>query len=178
MFDLFAGSTNLNIENNHVFNTFAQHPQLASRYLPFNHYLLQESSLPVRWRQIAILRLSWRLNATYQWSSHLRTSLRNGLQPEDFEPVKAGAGSDHWDEQEQWILRATDELLDQARVSDASWAALSEFMDTHQRMDFLFTVGTYQLLAGVLNSLAVDREDELLELAQRFGAPAAPGPDS
>ncbi|NHO65995.1 carboxymuconolactone decarboxylase family protein [Aestuariicella hydrocarbonica] len=178
MFDLFAGSTDLNIEDNHVLNTLAQHPQLAAQYLPFNHYLLRESSLPVRLRQIAILRLSWRINATYQWSSHLRTSLRNGLNPDDFECVKGANNSHHWTAQERTILRATDELIDHHALSDDAWAALNEFLTTREILDFLFTVGAYQLLGGVLNSVRVDREEELLQLAAQFGAPPTAIPSS
>jgi 4-carboxymuconolactone decarboxylase len=39
-------------------------------------------------------------------------------------------------------------------------------------LDFLFTIGTYVLLAGVMRSTGVEREPELLELAEKYGAPA------
>lgn len=171
IFELFSGSTDLNIEDNHVFNTLAHHPILGNRYLTFNHYLLNDSTLPVRLRQIAILRLSWLKKAVYQWSSHLRTSLRNGLQPSDFDAVKAGAEDPHWNPDERSVLRATDYLLQHATLNNNNWTALSGFLGTQQILDFLFTVGTYQLLGGVLNSLRVEREEELLLLAERFGAP-------
>ncbi|HET8711517.1 MAG TPA: hypothetical protein VFM32_09080 [Spongiibacteraceae bacterium] len=40
-----------------------------------------------------------------------------------------------------------------------------------QILDFLFTVGAYILCALVFNALRIEREDELLELAERYGAP-------
>ena len=38
-------------------------------------------------------------------------------------------------------------------------------------MDFLFTVGAYALLGMVCNALRIEREDALLELAEKYGAP-------
>jgi hypothetical protein len=38
-------------------------------------------------------------------------------------------------------------------------------------LDFLFTVGTYVMIAGVLKSTRVRRLDDLRDLAERYGAP-------
>jgi hypothetical protein len=40
-----------------------------------------------------------------------------------------------------------------------------------QMLDFLFTVGVYVAVAGVMRSCGVERQPELLELAQKYGAP-------
>ncbi len=169
---IFSGPDRLNVDENHVLNTLGQHPELAKPFLTFNRYLLMSSTLPVRLRQIAILRVCWIRKARYMWSSHLRTSLRNGLSGEDFEPVKAGPDSSYWNEQEQAVLAATDQLVVTSNLDDDSWKRLSAFLDRRQIMDFLFTVGTYVQLAMVLNAIRVEREPELLLLAEQYGAPA------
>ena len=56
------------------------------------------------------------------------------------------------------LLRTTDELLDDAFVSDATWAGLTEHYDTQQIMDIVFTVGQYNMLAMGLNSFGVQRD--------------------
>jgi hypothetical protein len=56
--------------------------------------------------------------------------------------------------------------------SDTHWQALAAQWNNSQLLDFLFTVGTYVLLAGVMRSTGVEREPELLELAEKYGAPA------
>jgi len=169
---MFSGPDRLNVDENHVLNTLGQHPELAKPFLTFNRYLLMSSTLPVRLRQITILRVGWIKKARYIWSSHLRTSLRNGLSGADFEPVKAGPDSPYWNEQERAVLRATDKLVEVADLDDESWNALSAFLGRCQLMDFLFTVGTYVQLAMVLNAIRVEREPELLCLAEQYGAPA------
>ena len=171
LIEMFSGPDRLNVDENHVLNTLGQHPELAKPFLTFNRYLLMSSTLPVRLRQIAILRVSWIRKARYMWSSHLRTSLRNGLSGDEFEPVKVGPGSPHWNEQERAVLAATDELVATSDLNDQSWKGLSVFLDRRQMMDFLFTVGTYVQLAMVLNAIRVERETELLLLAEQYGAP-------
>ena len=46
-------------------------------------------------------------------------------------------------------------------ISDATWSALSEHYDTRQLMDLLFTVGQYNLVSMVLNSLGVQLDEGL-----------------
>lgn len=162
----------LNIDNNPVLNTFARHPQLTQPFLVFNRHLLTSSTLPVRLRQIAILRIAWLKQGRYVWSSHLRTSLRAGLSSEDFEPVKIGESSQHWNDQEKIVLRATNQLAENADIDDVTWQALSAFFSEQQLMDFLFTVGTYLQLAMICNAMRIEREDELLQLAEQYGAPS------
>lgn len=168
---IFAGPGRINVDENYVLNTFVHHPDLARHFLLFNRYLLMSSTLPVRLRQIAIMRVAWIKKARYVWSSHLRTSLRNGLTGEEFEPVKHGESSRYWNNEERIILRATDQAMDNSDVDEATWQALTAFLDQRQIMDFLFTVGAYALLGMVCSSLRIEREDALLELAEKYGAP-------
>jgi hypothetical protein len=56
-------------------------------------------------------------------------------------------------------------------ISDANWKALTAQWTNKQLLDFMFIVGTYVCIAGVMRSTGVQREEELLELAERYGAP-------
>jgi alkylhydroperoxidase family enzyme len=156
---------------NHVLRTFTQYPQLTKPFLEFNRRVLMETSLPHRLRQIAISRTAWIRRAVYMWSSHLRVSLSIGMGREDFEALKVGASSPHWTPFEAILVGAVDDLVGGATMSDETWAALSKELDTKQIMDLLFTVGCYDLLAMVFNSLRIEREPELAALGDEYGAP-------
>src|SRR3546814_10370558 len=95
------------------------------------------------------------------WASHLRTSLRLGLVPDDFAAIRRGPEAPHWSPAERTILATINELRDHAALCDASWAALRGVLDERQAMDFLFTVGTYLSLAMVFNTLRIAREPAL-----------------
>src|SRR6516164_2625793 len=85
MFAAIAGAGTMDIEEHYVLKTFAQHPALTKLFLDFNLHLLTTTSLPVRPRQLAILRTAWVKRARYMWASHIRLSLSVGLTPDDFE---------------------------------------------------------------------------------------------
>lgn len=105
------------------------------------------------------------------WSSHLRTSLRRGLEPELFKPLQMGAADSYFTEFERTVILATEDLVRDRLISAANWAGLAARWDNKQLLDFMFTVGTYVLIAGVMRSTGVQREPELLELGARYGAP-------
>ena len=158
-------------DKNPVLLTFAHHPKLADLFSQFNIHLLSTNTLPVKQRQIAIMRTAWICNATYMWSSHLRTSMRCGLSPDMYEPLKVGADDPYFTEFERVVIRSTEELVHDKKVGDANWRALMAEWSNQQMLDFLFTVGAYVTVAGVMRSTGAERTLELLELAERYGAP-------
>jgi alkylhydroperoxidase family enzyme len=160
-----------NGSDNHVIKTFAQHPALAVPFLVFNRHLLNTSTVPVRLRQLAILRVAWTRRAEYMWASHMRFSLSLGLSPADFEAVKIGPGAADWSEAERAVLRAVEQLRDESDLDDAAWDALARHFGRHQMMDFLFTIGAYLLLALAFNAMRIELEPELRDLARRYGSP-------
>ena len=158
-------------DKNPVLRTFVHHPMLADLFSQLNIHLLLTNTVPVRQRQIAIMRTAWLCKARYMWSSHLRTSLGFGLEPELFKPLQIGASDPYFTPFEQTIIRATEDLVNDRLISDVNWAALSAEWSNQQLLDFMFTVGAYVTVAGVMRSTGVEREPELLELAERYGAP-------
>ena len=56
------------------------------------------------------------------------------------------------------LLTAADELHDQSRISDATWAALAARYDEKQLIELPILVGQYHLVAFALNSLGVQVE--------------------
>lgn len=158
-------------DKNPVLRTFAHNPLLADLFSSFNMHLLLTSTVPVRERQIAIMRTAWICKVRYMWSSHLRTSLAFGLEPELFRPLQVGAADPYFTDFERAIIRATEELVNDRMIGEANWRTLSAKWDQAQLLDFMFTVGAYVLTAGVMRSCGIEREPELLALAEEYGAP-------
>jgi 4-carboxymuconolactone decarboxylase len=156
---------------NPVLRTFAHHPALAEVFSPLNIHLLAANTLPVKQRQIAIMRAAWLTKATYMWSSHLNTSKLAGLTDEFYRPVQNGPDDPYFTPFERTVMLATGDLVTDHKVSDANWAALAAEWSEQQLLDFLFTVGCYVMVAGVMRSTGVERQDDLLELAEIYGAP-------
>jgi alkylhydroperoxidase family enzyme len=128
--------------------TLVRHPKLTRAFLRFNGYLLFSSTLPARLRELAILRVAHRRNCDYEWVHHVVMGTK---------AVKRGEATDDFD---RAILTAVDELDEKSNLTDATWAVLSEQLDERQRMDLVFTIGCYGLLAMAFNTFGVVPEQE------------------
>ena len=140
-----------------VWSTCALSPELCEAWLTFTDYILRDSTLPLRDRELLILRIGW-LNGAYEWSAHLGVARRAGLTEEELRRIVDGPDATGWSDWEATLLRAADELHSEALVSDETWATLSEGYDQRQMMEAVFTVGQYNLVAMWLNSLGVQLE--------------------
>jgi 4-carboxymuconolactone decarboxylase len=140
-----------------ILGTFVNHPELTKEFLKFNVYLLFNSTLPPRLRELAILRVAHRTDSQYEWVQHVKLGMREGLTEEEIAGVQRGEATDAFD---RTVLAATDELLDKYNLSDTMWSALGERFDKRQRMDFVFTVGCYVTVSMALKTFGVELEQE------------------
>jgi alkylhydroperoxidase family enzyme len=78
-----------------------------------------------------------------------------GLRDDEVAAVRRGEAADAF---ERAVLTGVDELDEKSRMSDETWATLGERLDDRQRMDLVFTVGCYTLLAMAFNTFGVQVE--------------------
>jgi AhpD family alkylhydroperoxidase len=141
-------------------STFAHHPALTKAFLRFNVHLLFSSTLPPRIRELAILRVAHRRDCAYEWTQHVALAKEAGLSDDEIAAVRQGAGAGDFDEFERAVLTGVDELDEKSQLSDQTWATLGERLDDRQRMDYVFTVGCYTLVAMAFNTFGVQLENE------------------
>jgi alkylhydroperoxidase family enzyme len=138
-----------------LFRTFMHHPVLFRVHSPFVQYLKNSTTLPVRHREIAILRSAWNCGVDDQWVNHTRIGLQCGLAQEDIDRIPAGADAPGWTAEEVTLLRAVDDLHFSCRVGDGTWAALARQYDKRQLIELLLLMGNYRTLAYVQNSVGI-----------------------
>ncbi len=141
--------------DNVVLGTFMRNPELTRVHSPFVSYLKNSTCLPVRHREIAILRSAWNCGADYQWEMHNQIGLECGLTREEIDRIPAGAESPEWTTEERWVLRAVDELHTTCRVGDRTWAGLARQYDERQLVELLVLVGNYRTIAYVMNGVGI-----------------------
>ncbi len=141
-----------------VFATLGRHPKLFDRFSTFAWYVLQEQTLPDRDREILILRIGWLCQAKYEFGQHTLTGKRVGLTDEEILRITKRPDEPGWSNFDAALVRAADELYYDAIISDATWKILSERYNEKQLMDVIFTVGQYNLVSWVLNTLGVQLE--------------------
>jgi len=138
-----------------IFGTLAHHPDLLRRWLVFATHVLAKSSLPARDRELLILRTGWRCRSQYEFSQHAVIALRSSIDADEVQRTKADVIDGDWTPHDAALLKAADELHDDACISDATWATLSADLTEQQLLDVMFTVGNYHTVSFALNSCGV-----------------------
>jgi len=142
-----------------IFGTLARHPKLLKRWLVFGNHVLAKSTLDARDRELLILRTGWRCRAPYEWGQHVVIARAAGITDDEIARVAEGPDAPGWSGAEATLLRAVDELHDDQRLTDETYAALAAHYDEQQLIDTVFTVGQYHLVSMALNTFRVQRDD-------------------
>ena len=137
-----------------VLGIFQRHPALARAFLTFNMHL-NTSTLPVRVRELAVMRVAWRRGSRYEWASHVLIGRKVGVTEAEIEEVRTNADT--------LLNRAVDELDTDSGLSDATYAALAVDLDERQLMDLVFTIGAYTMLTMALNTFGVELDPVISE---------------
>jgi alkylhydroperoxidase family enzyme len=141
-----------------VLSTMARYPKLLKRWNVFGGHVLTRSTLPPRARELAILRTGFDAHSGYEWAQHVDMARAVGCTDDEIARVAEGPDAG-WSDADRAILQATDELVGDHFVSDATWAALCAHWSEHQILDLVFAVGQYTLVSMALNTLGVQIED-------------------
>lgn len=141
--------------------TLAQHAELARAFNTFNGHVLFATSLTERQRELIVLRVAALRGSEYEWRQHAVLAGDVGITEEELSHVAEGPDAAGWSSSERAILRATDELVRDALISDATWAELTRSFEVQQMMDLVFTVGAYDLLAMAFRSFGVELDADL-----------------
>ncbi|MGW0615585.1 carboxymuconolactone decarboxylase family protein [Streptomyces sp. NPDC002788] len=143
-----------------IWATLAHHEDALRRYLVFSNHVLGKNTLPLKSRELMILRIAARAQAAYEWDQHVRIARRAGLADETILAAATGAW-EGLDDLDQVLLTATDSLVGRQGVDDELWNRLTAHLSTEQVIDVLYTVGQYLTIATVINTLGVRTEGDL-----------------
>ncbi|ORB28218.1 carboxymuconolactone decarboxylase family protein [Mycolicibacterium parafortuitum] len=128
-----------------IIGLLARHPQMARRFLTFNGWLLQRGELPLRLRELAILRVAHIRRSAFFWGEHTKVAIEGGVPECDISRIAGDC--EGFSGVDRLVLDATDELLRDGRAGDGTWHRLNDELGTHQAMELIFVVGTYAMLA-------------------------------
>jgi alkylhydroperoxidase family enzyme len=144
-----------------VLGTLARHPELTRAFHTFNGHVQYGTTLSPRQRELLVLRVAHLRHAAYEWAQHVVLAGDAGITATEIDRIAEAPNTPEWSPLEQAMLTAVDELVADATITDATWAALSPELDTQQLMDLVFTVGAYELLAMAFNSFGVELDPDL-----------------
>ena len=121
--------------------------------------MLLKGDLSPRLRELAILRVGDLAKANYEWTKHVPIALEAGANQGQIDELSNWTGSPHFDEQEQAVLKYTDEVARNIRASDDTIKKIAEFLSEKEIIELTVTIGYYGLVCRVLEALEIQLEN-------------------
>ena len=110
-------------------------------------------------REIAILRVGWRIGAAYEWGNHYPIARRVGLSDAEVTAVQADDPVDLSDAQ-RVVVRVVDEVLDGVSVSHATLQRAREVLgDDRALLELVMVPACYRAIGTLLLTFDVPLED-------------------
>ena len=142
-----------------IFRTLAHAPDALKAFLAWGTYILRNNSLEPRQREIVILRTGFLCRSGYEWTQHVRISLRGGMSEDEIAALKTGASAPIWSPADAALIAACDDLHANQFVSAETWAKLKAHFTDRQCMDAIFTAGQYTQVSMMLNTFGVQLDE-------------------
>lgn len=164
-----------NLANVNLFRCLLHHEEVARIVGNIVGTLVMHSVLDARTREVAILRVGWRIGSVYEWSNHVRIARQAGLSDDEIVAIR-GEGGDHLlTEADKCAIAVIDEALSGVVVSPSTIdKARSLLGDDRAVLELLMIPGCYRAIGTVLLSAGVPLEPHV----ERWppDGRAAPGP--
>lgn len=145
-----------------IFQVLLRQPKLAK---PFNDLLMAilfKGSLPVRLRELVIMRTGWVTGSVYEWTQHWSIAQTLGVEAESLLAVRDWPDNavPGFDEAEHAALRAVDDVAATGEISPQTWGELREALPEESlRVELAMLVTTYSAVSSLLRSLEVPLEE-------------------
>ncbi|GAA2535334.1 carboxymuconolactone decarboxylase family protein [Mycolicibacterium diernhoferi] len=144
-----------------VLGAMAYHPELSRAFFTFNGHLLGATTLTPRQRELLVLRTAVLRESEYEWAQHVVIAGDVGISGEEVAEIEVGPQSPIWSDADAALLRTADELVGDGVIGEATWATLTQHLDTQQILDAIFTVGAYETLGWMLRSFGVELDEDV-----------------
>lgn len=142
-----------------LFLTLSRHPLLFFPWLIYSSRLMPYGRLDRCDVERVILRVAWLTRCHYEWNQHVVIARQAGLTDAEILALTEGPAAAR-DARIETLLRACDEVILDGMLSVATHRALMPWFDEKSRIELLFLIGQYQMLAGVIHGLGVQLESD------------------
>lgn len=115
---------------------------------------LGQGGLSKRERQVSILAIARFWGAEYPWAAQAAASAKMGLEAEIVDTINAGGRPKLSDPREKMAYDLTRELLEQKKLSDATYAAAAQIFNEKELVSLVATVGQFSMTC--LTTIAFD----------------------
>ncbi|UWQ97322.1 carboxymuconolactone decarboxylase family protein [Rhodobacteraceae bacterium M385] len=156
-------------------------PSLADRWQALGQVLRYETCLPRDLNELAILVSARHWNSELEWTIHARAARDAGLAETTVEAIRLCTTPQFDREEQREVYEFSRELVENGKVSDATYAALLERWGALGAVELTALVGYYSMVAMTLNAHGIPLPDHIpaelnSDAATRTTLPASPRP--
>jgi hypothetical protein len=143
-----------------IFRTIARHPMLLERMRPLGSGILGHGTLPLRVRELLILRTCARCGAEYEWGVHVTAfATTAGLSDELVQTTTAASEElAARTDDDALVLRVADELHDTSTLSDELFTAVQARWGDRALLEMTAVAGFYHLISYLLRTARTSLE--------------------
>ncbi|WP_262693370.1 carboxymuconolactone decarboxylase family protein [Kordiimonas aquimaris] len=141
-----------------LFRLFANSTRFLLKGMP--NLLDKESPLSMKQREIVILRVTANLNCEYEWGVHVAVfSSHVKLTTDQIAATKTkAANTDCWEDQEQILLQAVDDICSHHRILPATYERVCTSFSKEQQLEILALCGAYHTVSFIANTTELESE--------------------
>ena len=171
--DLLPEHQDLLARNLNLYRVLAHSPRAARSLNTLARFIRDGSRLDPRLRELAILQVSYLAHSAWGYSHHVRIGRELGLSNDEIRAVaeETQGRPTSLDPLAKAVLRAAREMTVDLAVSDETFAALRQGLDTERLTDLVVTISFYNGLVRLLETMRVDVEEDYLPYLEEFPLP-------
>jgi AhpD family alkylhydroperoxidase len=143
-----------------LMSLLSQVEPIAGPWSRFAKALMSEGRLRPSWRELVILRVASRRSCPYALESHRLVGRHTGLSEARMAMAMANNRRKGLGSVDELLILATDELLDEGRISVSTKKTLHEFFDNPAIVELAMLVGQYVLVGMVCETFELTPESQ------------------
>ena len=158
--DIFTKMETRGARVGNVWKMAAHSPSTLLHLIRLGNYILTKTKLNPKLREMAILREAVILDCEYVRSAHVVFGKEVGITNQQLMAINDWENSGTFSEEEQAVLRFTDEVVKFAKVTDETFSDLGRYLEQGMMVELALTIGYYGMLARIILPFEVDLSDE------------------
>jgi len=126
-------------------------PELANRVQHLGEFLRYGTSFGRKLAELAIITTARGMNCPYEWFAHAKIGADAGLSAAVIEAIRTNKAPEFTDPQERLVHAFARELVNDRRVSDATYEAVTKTFGLKGAVELAGICGYYAMIAMTLN---------------------------
>lgn len=159
--------------NINLYRTLVHSPNALRRFSGLGQYIRFDSKLDPRLRELAILQVGWLTRSKYEFSHHIKIGRDFGVSDDDVRGMitETDGRPSNLEPLAKAVLRAAREMTTEMAASDATFAELAAALSTEHLTDLVVTIGFYNAVVRILETMQIDVEDDYRKYLDEFPFP-------